>query len=89
MSFENFIADDKTIDAVVRNFEIIGEAANRVSEDFRATHPEIEWRRMIGLRNRVIHEYFGIDYETVWKIRNENIPELLDYIKQAKEDLKG
>lgn len=89
MSFENFIADDKTIDAVVRNFEIIGEAANRVSEDFRATHPEIEWRRMIGLRNRVIHEYFGIDYETVWKIRNENIPELLDYIKQATEDLKG
>jgi uncharacterized protein with HEPN domain len=87
MSFDDFIADDKTIDAVVRNFEIIGEAANRVPEDFKAGHPEIEWRRMIGLRNRVIHEYFGIDYETVWKIRNENIIELLDFIKQAAEDL--
>ena len=89
MSFYDFIADDKTIDAVVRNFEIIGEAVNRVPEDFKASHPEIEWRRMIGLRNRVIHEYFGIDYETVWKIRNENIPDLLDFIKQAIDGLPG
>ena len=88
MNFDDFLADDKTIDAVVRNFEIIGEAANRVSEDFKTSHSEIEWRRMIGLRNRIIHEYFGIDYETVWKIKNENIPELLDYIKQAIEELK-
>ncbi len=89
MSFDNFIADDKTIDAVIRNFEIIGEAANRVPEDFKVGYPYIEWRRMIGLRNRIIHEYFGIDYETVWKIRNENIPRLLDYIKQALDDLTG
>lgn len=89
MGFNDFIADDKTIDAVIRNFEIIGEAANRVSEDFKAGHPEIEWRRIIGLRNRVIHEYFGIDYETVWKIRNENIAVLLDYIKQAIDGLTG
>jgi uncharacterized protein with HEPN domain len=88
MSYDDFLADDKTIDAVVRNFEIIGEAANRVSEEFKTSHSEIEWRRMIGLRNRIIHEYFGIDYETVWKIKNENIPELLDYIKQAIEELK-
>jgi uncharacterized protein with HEPN domain len=89
MGFDDFIADDKTIDAVIRNFEIIGEAANRISEDFKAGHPEIEWRRMTGLRNRIIHEYFGIDYETVWKIRNENIAELLDYIKQAIDGLTG
>jgi uncharacterized protein with HEPN domain len=89
MSSDDFIADDKTIDAVVRNFEVIGEAANRVPEGFKAAHPEIEWRRMVGLRNRIIHEYFGIDYETVWKIRNENIPELLDYIQQAIDELNG
>ena len=89
MSYDDFIADDKTIDAVVRNFEIIGEAANRVSEDFKTEHPEIEWRRMVGLRNRIIHEYFGIDYEAVWKIRNQNIPELLDYIQQAISGLSG
>lgn len=89
MRFDDFIADDKTIDAVVRNFEIIGEASNRIPDDFKTVHPEIEWRRMIGLRNRIIHEYFGIDYETVWKIRNENIPVLLDFIKQAINDLSG
>ena len=87
MNFDNFIADDKTIDAVVRNLEIIGEASNRIPEDFKLDHPEIEWRRMVGLRNRIIHEYFGIDYETVWKIRNENIPILVDYIDQALKNL--
>ena len=89
MRLDDFIADEKTIDAVVRNFEIIGEAANRVPDDFKTSHPEIEWRRMIGLRNRVVHEYFGIDYETVWKIRNESIPELLVFIKQAAKGLSG
>lgn len=89
MDFDAFISDDKTVDAVVRNFEIIGEAANRVPEEFKIAHPEIEWRRMVGLRNRIIHEYFGIDYEAVWKIRNQNIPELLDYIQQAIDDLQA
>ena len=87
MSFDNFINDDKTVDAVVRNFEIIGEAASRVPGDFKSNHPEIEWRRMTGLRNRIIHEYFGVDYATVWKIKEENVPELADYIQQALDDL--
>jgi uncharacterized protein with HEPN domain len=87
MSFEDFVSDDKTIDAVVRNFEIIGEAANRVPEDFKSNHPEIEWRRMTGLRNRIIHEYFGVNYATVWKVKEENIPELADFIQQAIQDL--
>ena len=87
MSFDNFINDDKTVDAVVRNFEIIGEAANRVPEDFKLEYPEVEWRRMTGLRNRIIHEYFGVDYATVWKIKEENVPELTDYIQQALDDL--
>jgi uncharacterized protein with HEPN domain len=89
MSFDDFTNDDKTIDAVVRNFEIIGEAANRVPEDFKSDHPEIEWRRMTGLRNRIIHEYFGINYVTVWKIKEENIPELADFIQQAIDNLAG
>ena len=87
MSFNDFINDDKTIDAVVRNFEIIGEAANRVSEDFKSSHPEIEWRRMIGFRNRIIHEYFGIDYEMVWKIKENNLAELNDFIEQIINSL--
>ncbi len=55
MSYADFMLDDKTIDAVVRNFEIIGEATGKVPEDFKTGHPEIEWRRMIGFRNRIIH----------------------------------
>ena len=87
MGFDDFIKDDKTIDAVVRNFEIIGEASNRVPEEFKLAHPEIEWRRMIGFRNRIIHEYFGIDYEMVWKIKEENLPLLYEFIHQALENL--
>jgi len=89
MDFDDFTNDDKTIDAVVRNFEIIGEAANRVPDNFKSDHPEIEWRRMTGLRNRIIHEYFGINYETVWKIKEENIPELVVLIQQAMDNLAG
>lgn len=89
MRFDDFISDDKTIDAVVRNFEIIGEAANRVPEEFKSDHPEIEWRRMTGLRNRIIHEYFGVNYATVWKVKEENIPELAAFIQQAIEYLAG
>ncbi len=88
MGFDDFIKDDKTIDAVVRNFEIIGEAANRVPEEFKIAHPEIEWRRMTGFRNRIVHEYFGIDYEMVWKIKEENLPLLNEFILQALENLR-
>ena len=86
MDFDDFVSDDKTIDAVVRNFEIIGEAANRVPEDFKSDHPEIEWRRIIGFRNRVIHEYFGINYEMVLNINEENVQELADLVQQAMDD---
>ena len=87
MNFNDFTNDDKTIDAVVRNFEIIGEAANRVPDNFKSDHPEIEWRRMTGLRNRIIHEYFGVNYATVWKVKEENITELADFIQQAIDEL--
>jgi uncharacterized protein with HEPN domain len=89
MPFEDFLADDKTIDAVVRNFEIIGEATKRVPENFKADYPQIESRGMAGLRNRTIHEYFGVDYTVVWKIKEENIPDLIEYIQQAIKSLKS
>src|SRR5215470_16173924 len=57
LNHDTFIKDDKTIDSVVRNLEIIGEAANRLPEGFRAQHPEIEWRKIIGLRNRIVHDF--------------------------------
>jgi len=69
-----FLNDEKTIDSVVRNLEIIGEAANRLPENFRTQHSEIEWRKIIGLRNRVVHGYFNIDIEIVWEILQKDLP---------------
>lgn len=69
LSFENFIHDSKTIDAVIRNFEIIGEAANKPPEEFKDKYPSIDWHRIRGFRNRIVHDYFGIDYYIVWQIK--------------------
>jgi len=81
INFNSFIADDKTIDAVVRNFEIIGEAANRIDPDFRLRNPEIEWKRIRGFRNRIVHVYFGIDYEIVWSIIQDDLGNLIDHLR--------
>ena len=81
MDYQSFINDDKTIDAVVRNFEIIGEAANRIDEDFKFSNPQVEWTRLRGFRNRIVHEYFGIDYEIVWDI-------IENYLSQLSEILE-
>jgi uncharacterized protein with HEPN domain len=74
MDYEKFTADEKTIDAVVRNFEIIGEAANRIDDDFKVVHPELDWNHLRGFRNRIVHDYFGIDYEIVWSIITQDLP---------------
>ncbi len=75
--------DDKTIDAVVRNFEIIGEAANRIDPDFRIVNSEIEWNRIRGFRNRIVHDYFGIDYEIVWTIIENDLDNLIEQIESV------
>jgi len=77
-----FLEDDKTIDAVVRNFEIIGEVSSKIDEEFQIQHPEVEWKRMKGLRNRMIHDYSGIDYEVVWDIIENYLEELEFQIEQ-------
>ena len=82
LSFEDFLTDDKTIDAVVRNFEIIGEASLRIDEDFRLKNPQIEWKKLRGFRNRIVHDYFGIDYEIVWSILTEDLEELIFQLDQ-------
>lgn len=68
MSYETFLTDEKTIDAVVRNFEIIGEAANQIPKTFAEQHPEIPWRDLSDFRNVLIHAYFGVDLQMVWQI---------------------
>jgi len=81
IDYDLFVADEKTIDAVVRNFEIIGEAANRIDPDFRDSNPEIEWKRIRGFRNRIVHDYFGIDYEIVWTIIENYLDDLIDWLE--------
>lgn len=77
LNYSQFLNDDKTIDAVVRNLEIIGEASNRIEEDFKLDNPEIPWNQLRGLRNRIVHEYFGIDLEIVWTVVFEQLDELI------------
>ncbi|MEC3964148.1 DUF86 domain-containing protein [Flagellimonas halotolerans] len=78
MGFDDFEDDGKTVDAVIRNFEIIGEAANRLSEDYKSDNPEIEWNHLRGFRNRIVHEYFGIDLEIVWQIIEDDLLNLIE-----------
>lgn len=76
-SFEEYQADNKTKFAVERNFEIIGEAASRIPDDFKTANPEVEWRIIKDFRNFIIHEYFGINNEIVWDTIQLRLPELL------------
>lgn len=84
ISFENFSADEKTIDAVIRNFEIIGEASKNIPTEFKNKHKKIPWQKMIGLRNKMIHEYSGVDLEILWKTVEEDLPGLKKSLAMLK-----
>ena len=79
---DSLAADEKTFDAVVRNLEIIGEAIKKVPDEVRKTHPEVEWQKIAGLRDILIHEYFGIDLEIIWDVVQNKIPDLEKQIKK-------
>ena len=78
-----FIRNTQLQDAVIRRLEIIGEAARRISDETRATLPEIPWRQLIGMRNQVIHLYDGVDMEIVWNTVFHDLPALLETLLQA------
>jgi uncharacterized protein with HEPN domain len=82
MSFESFQNDDKTIDAVIRNFEIIGEAANRIPDEIKDKFNEVNWHRIRGFRNRIVHDYMGVDLEIIWEIIEKNLDELKEQIEE-------
>lgn len=75
LDFINFKQDNKTVDAVIRNFEIIGEASKNLPQKIKEKYPEIPWSEMYLLRNKVSHEYFGIDYEIIWDVARNYLPE--------------
>ena len=74
--YEKFLKDAKTQDAVVRNLEIIGEATKNLSEGLRKKHPDIPWKELAGVRDRLVHQYFGVNFEIVWTIARHELPEL-------------
>jgi len=82
MTYEQFAGDDRTLDAVIRNFGIIGEAANHIPEDVRNHHPELPWPQIRGLRNLVIHEYFGISSEILWETASRDLPPLTEALRR-------
>lgn len=83
---ENFLQDTKTQDAVVRNLEVIGEAVRHVSEKLRARHPDVPWRRIAGMRDKLIHEYLGVDRELVWEVVERELP---GFQRKVEEILTG
>lgn len=82
LSFEEFFKDSKTKDAIVMNLLIIGEASNRLSEDFKTKNSRVPWSQLRGFRNRLIHEYFGVDYSIVWNIISIELSSLQHEIKK-------
>jgi uncharacterized protein with HEPN domain len=87
MSLELFTNDDKTIDAVIRNFEIIGEATNRIPNQIKEEFNEINWHRIKGFRNRLVHDYMGVDLGIIWEIIENDIDELHNQILEIIEKL--
>ncbi len=85
LDFTSFNKDRKTQDAVVRNFEVIGEAANKLPKTFTEKYPNVDWSGMIGFRHKLIHDYFGVDYFIVWSIIQTHLPLLHQQVKQIAE----
>lgn len=87
MALEDFVKDKKTINAVVRSVEVIGEATKKIPKSIKEKYPNIPWKKMSGMRDKLIHEYFGIDIEILWKVAVGNVPSLKPTIYNILKEL--
>ena len=83
LSFETFRENDMAVDAVIRNFEVIGEAVRHIPDNIKERYPDVEWKEAAGFRNILIHDYFGIDVEAVWDTMKNNIPTFKKHVIQT------
>lgn len=81
MTREEFLSDSRTFDAVVRNLEIIGESTKQIPQELRNQHPGVEWAKAAGLRNLIVHQYFGIDQDIIWDVAMNHIPALNAHLR--------
>ena len=81
MDYDGFCMDDKAVYAVIRALEIIGEAARQIPEDIRQSNPEIQWREIAAMRNKLTHEYFGVNTKVIWRTVQEDLPNLIPLLK--------
>lgn len=89
MDFQAFVADEKTVYAVVRCFEIIGEAAKRVPPSIRGNYPALPWRLMAGMRDRLIHNYLDVNHAVLWATLNEDLPSLISELRSITGDAES
>jgi uncharacterized protein with HEPN domain len=88
LDFDAFARDRRTVNAVVRSLEVMGEAAKRIPAEIRKRYPEIPWKRMTGMRDKLIHEYSGVDVEIVWVVVKTELPLLKPFFDQMLQDLE-
>lgn len=89
MDFQAFSTDKKTTNAVIRSLEVMGEAAKQIPSDMRKKYPKVPWKRIAGMRDKLIHQYWGVDLEIVWTVITEEIPPVKPLIENVFNDLEN
>jgi uncharacterized protein with HEPN domain len=82
------LQDKKTIKAVIRSLEVLGEASKKIPESIKARYPYVPWKRMAGMRDKLIHEYFGVDLEIVWNVVKNELPPIKPFIEQLSREIE-